>query len=50
MNELENFVKMMDRAGIRIRIEEQGAETHVFVVDSGTEYIFRQNDELTEVW
>lgn len=50
MTELEMFVGMMDRAEIAIRIEEEGNETHVFIEENGTEYIFGEHDQLVEVW
>ena len=50
MTELEMFVKMMDRAKINIRIEELDKETHVFIQENGTEYIFGEYDQLVEVW
>lgn len=49
MTELEMFVGMMDRAKIRIRIEELDKETHVFLLDTGAEYIFGEWDQLVEV-
>ena len=50
MTELEMFVGMLDQAKIRIRIEELDKETHVFLLDNGTEYIFGEQDQLVEVW
>ena len=50
MTEIEMFVKMMDRAGINIRIEEEAEETHVFIEDNGTEYIFGKDGQLEEAW
>lgn len=50
MTELEMFVRMMDRACINIRIEEEAEETHVFLEENGTEYIFGKYGQLEEVW
>lgn len=50
MTELEMFVKMMDRAKISIRIEELDKETHVFIQENGTEYIFGEHDQLVKIW
>lgn len=52
MTELEMFVKMMDRAKSRIKIEEDDKETRVFVLDSEAEsiFIFGEEGQLKEVW
>ena len=49
MTELEMFVKMMDRAKIRIMIVEDDKETSVFLPDSDAEYIFDEWDQLVEI-
>lgn len=50
MTELKMFVGMLDRAKVRIRIEELDKETHVFLIETGAEYIFGEFDQLVEVW
>lgn len=49
MTELEMFVRMMDRAEIRIMIVEDDKETSVFLLDSDTEYIFGEQGQLIEI-
>lgn len=50
MTELEMFVGMMDRAQVRIRVEELDKETHVFLIETGSEFIFGEFGQLVEVW
>ena len=49
MTELEMFVGMLDRAKERISIEEKDKETHVFLIETGSEFIFGEWGQLVEI-
>ena len=50
MTELEMFVGMLDRAKERISIKEEDKETHVFLIETGSEFVFGEFGQLVKVW